>query len=351
MNRLYIISAVLALLGFIVGLAIAPYIYQPQAGISRPYTYTYSQAFTPTYTSSIAGTPAAGQKELYVLEAATLKPLVDMIKDVMKARGYVIYDEAKGSVQLAREINDLGKRADLFIPIDSEVVEKILMPSGTASWYMVIATSSMVLVYSNASEDRVGKPLDLLSRGDLKGFFDEVLSGSYRIGVGNPDNVPQGYRTLIMLKLAGIMLWNNESFYIDRFNELVKAGKVVYARDAAALVSLLQTGAIDIAFTYLHEARLYNLKYAPLPKQLGLSDPSLRDFYARANYTTSSGTVIRGAPIEIVVTIPKTAVNREAALAVIAYLLSDKGKDLMRKAGIIPVETPELRGSQSSIFG
>jgi len=344
MNKVYNISVVLALLGFVVGLFIAPYIYQPQAGQDRPGASAFA------YTSRASESPMAGRKELYVLEASTLKPMVDLVKDVVKARGYVVYDEAKGSTQLAREITDLGKRADLFIPVDSEVVEKILMPSGAASWYIVIATSSMVFVYSNASEDRVRGPLDLLSRGDLKGFFDEILSGSYRIGVGNPDNVPQGYRTLIMLKLAGIMIWGNESFYMDRFNGLVKAGRVVYARDAASLVSLLQTGAIDIAFIYLHEARLYSLKHASLPKQLDLSDPSLRDFYAGASYTTSTGTVIKGAPIEIVVTIPKTAVNREAALAVISYLLSDKGRVLMREAGIIPVDNPELRGSYSDMF-
>jgi molybdate/tungstate transport system substrate-binding protein len=361
MKRIYILMLGVTLLGIFIGILISPYIYslqtskQPQpevgrnkvgANISTIYTLTITRKETLTAT----GAQALQPREVYVLEAATLKPMIDMLKDIMKPRGYMIYDEAKGSAQLAREISDLGKRADLFVSIDSEVVEKILMPGGVASWYIVFSTSSMVFVYSNASEDKVRRPLEMLARGDLKGFFDGLLSGSYRIGLGNPDNVPQGYRTLIMLKLAGVMLWGNESYYISRFNDLQRSGKVVYTRDAASLVAQLQTGAIDISFTYLHEALLYNLKYARLPKQLDLSDPSLRDFYSRANYTTSSGTVIRGSPIEIVITIPKTAENREAALAVIAYLLTDKGRELIRRAGLVPIEIPEIRGSYSDLF-
>ncbi|MEM1610685.1 MAG: substrate-binding domain-containing protein [Sulfolobales archaeon] len=359
MKGSYILVLGIAILTFFIGVIISPYIYQfqssgqgQQGGIMGSSTSNVTTAYTKviTYTQTIAGASAQRQKEVYVLEAATLKPMVDMLKDVMTPLGYAIYDEAKGSVQLASEINDLGKRADLFIPIDSEVVEKVLIPNGTASWYIVIATSSMVLVYSNASEGKVKKLLDMLEKNDLKGFFDEVLSGNYRIGLGNPDNVPQGYRTLIMLKLAGLMLWGDEGYYIARFNELQKAGKIVYTRDAAALVAQLQTGAIDISFTYLHEALLYNLKYARLPKQLDLSDPSLKDFYSKVNYTTSTGAVIRGAPIEIVVTIPKTAVNKEAALSIIAYLLTDKGRDIMRRAGLIPIDNPVIRGSDKDLF-
>ncbi len=328
------------ILGLLIGIFISPYIY-PSHGPGQ----------VTTYTQTVSGGSSQQQKEVYVLEASTLKPKVDILRNVMVSRGYMIYDEAKGSLQLAREINDLGKRADLFISIDSEVVEKVLMPNGSASWYIVIATSSMVLVYSNASEDRLKKPLDMLARDDLKGFFEGLLSGNYRIGLGNPDNVPQGYRTLIMLKLAGLMIWGDERYYIDKFNELQKTGKVVYIRDAAALVAQLQTGAIDVSFTYLHEALLYNLKYARLPRELDLSDLSLRDFYSKANYTSSSGAVIRGAPIEIVVTIPKTAANRQAALSIIAYLLTDKGKEIMRKAGLTPLDNPIIRGSDRDLFG
>ncbi len=340
MKKNYILTLGTTILGFLIGVLVSPYIY-PSHGPGQ----------VTTYTQTVSGGSAPQQKEVYVLEAATLKPMVDMLKNVMASRGYMIYDEAKGSLQLAREINDLGKRADLFIPIDSEVVEKSLMPNGSASWYIVIATSSMVLVYSNASENKLKEPLDMLAKGDLKGFFEELLSGSYRIGLGNPDNVPQGYRTLIMLKLAGLMIWGDEGYYINKFNELQKAGKVVYTRDAAALMAQLQIGTVDVSFTYLHEALLYNLKYARLPRELDLSDPSLRDFYSKANYTTSSGAVIRGAPIEIVVTIPKTAVNRQAALSIIAYLLTDKGKEIMRKAGLIPLDNPMIRGSDRDLFG
>jgi len=340
MKKNYILVLSTIILGFLIGVLIVPYIYP-----------SHSLGQVTTYIQTVSGDSASQQKEVYVLEAATLKPLVDMLRNVMTSRGYIVYDEAKGSLQLAREINDLGKRADLFISIDSEVIEKVLMPNGSASWYIVIATSSMVLVYGNASEDRLKKPLNMLARGDLKGFFEELLSGNYRIGLGNPDNVPQGYRTLIMLKLAGLMIWGDEGYYIDKFNKLQKAGKVVYTRDAAALVAQLQTGAIDASFTYLHEALLYNLKHARLPKELDLSDLSLRDFYSKANYTTSSGALIRGAPIEIVATIPKTAVNRQAALSIIAYLLTDKGKEVMRRAGLTPLDNPVIRGSDRDLIG
>ncbi|HWQ17139.1 MAG TPA: extracellular solute-binding protein [Sulfolobales archaeon] len=341
MKRNVIISIMGVLVAFLLGLILSPYVLEPltSAGTGSTSVTTASQS------------SGSYKKEIYILEAATLKPLVDMLREIASQRGYVVYDEAKGSTQLAREINDLSKRADLFIPIDTEVVEKILFPSGAATWYIVIATSSMVLVYSNSSEDKVRGLLDLLSRGDPESFFNELLSGQYRIGLGNPDNVPQGYRTIMIMKLAGLLIKGDENYYLARFNELVKSGKAVYTRDAAALVSLLQTGQIDVSFTYLHEAKLFNLKYARLPDDLSLSNPAKKDLYSRVNYTTSQGVVIRGNVIEIPVTIPRTAVNREAALSLISYLLTSQGRDLMVRAGLIPLEKPEIRGVYQDLLG
>lgn len=358
MKKSFILYAAFLLIGFAIGAIVSPYVFSQQASGSRITTVTQNNEgsistiiSTLTYSTTIMERQSAAKREVYIFEAATLKPLVDVIKQIMLTRGYTVIDEAKGSTQLAREINDLGKRADLFISIDSEVVEKILMPSKTATWYIVIASSSMVFVYSNYSESKVKKALDMLGSGNLEGFFEEILSGDYRIGLGNPDNIPQGYRTLMILKLAGLILKNNESYYLDKLNSLLKSGKAIYARDAAALTSLIQTGAIDVSFTYLHEAILYGLKYARLPKELDLSDPGLRSLYSRVNYTTSTGQTISGAPIEIVVTIPMTAVNREAAFAIISYLLTSSGKEIIRKAGLNPFDSPEIRGSVEDLFG
>jgi len=358
MKKSFILYAAILIIGFAIGAIASSYIPSQQAPGSRIITITQSTGgsistiiSTFTYSTTVTERQSAAKREVYILEAATLKPLVNVIKQIMSARGYTVIDEAKGSTQLAREINDLGKRVDLFIPIDSEVVEKILMPSKTATWYRVIASSSIVFVYSNYSESKVKKGLDMLGSGNLEGFFEGILSGDYRIGLGNPDNVPQGYRTLMVLKLAGLILKNNESYYLDKFKSLLRSGKAIYARDAAALNSLIQTGAIDVSFTYLHEAILYGLKYARLPKELDLSDPSLRSLYSRVNYTTSTGQTIVGAPIEIVVTIPKTAANREAALAIISYLLTNSGKEIIRNAGLNPVDRPEIRGSVEDLLG
>ncbi len=352
MKRYIILIAIGILAAFLIGLALSPYILGPVASPQSRIGAAQSSTYTVTYTvtTSIQGV-GSSKKEIYILEAATLKPMVDMLKEMAGQKGYVIYDEAKGSTQLAREINDLGKRADLFISIDSEVVEKILMPNRTATWYIVIATSAMVFVYSNSSEDRLRKPLDLLSKGDIGAFLDEVLSGQYRIGLGNPDNVPQGYRTIMILKLAGILLKNDENHYVSKLNDLIKTGRAVYTKNAAALVSLLQTRQIDVSFTYLHEAMLYNLRYARLPDDLDLSNPAKRDLYSRVSYTTSDGRVIRGAMIEVVVTIPKTAVNREAALSLISYLLTSQGREIMARAGLVPLEKPEIRGVQQDLLG
>ncbi|GAY25343.1 tungstate ABC transporter substrate-binding protein WtpA [Desulfurococcaceae archaeon AG1] len=341
MKRNVILNIMVILTSFLLGLIVSPYILGPLASAGTGMAGV-------TTTNQSSGTY---KKEIYILEAATLKPMVDMLKEIASQKGYIVYDEAKGSTQLAREINDLGKRADLFIPIDTEVIEKILFPSRAATWYIVIATSSMVLVYSNSSEDKVRGLLDLLNKGELGSFFNELLSGQYRIGLGNPDNVPQGYRTIMILKLAGLLIMGDENHYLARFNELIKSGKAVYTRDAAALVSLLQTGQIDVSFTYIHEARLFNLKYARLPDDLDLSNPAKKDLYARVNYTTSQGVVIRGNVIEIPITIPKTAVNREAALSLISYLLTSQGRELMVRAGIIPLEKPEIRGVYQDLLG
>lgn len=295
------------------------------------------------------GEAAKALQDLRIFEAATLKPLVDMIKGIFE--GYTIYDQAAGSVQLARMINDLRQRADLFISIDSQVVDSIMIPGGSASWYVVFATSSMVLVYKNSSEARISRLSALARQGDWAGFFDELLSGRYRIGMGNPDRVPQGYRTILVLKLAGMLLKGDENYYAARLNDLVDRGVVIYARDAAAIVGLLQSGAVDVSLTYLHEAVLYNLGWVELHRNYSLSDPGLRDLYSRVSYTTNDGVVIKGAPIEIVATIPATAANREAASKILMLLLTDRGRELVAKAGLKPLENPELRGSVPSILG
>ncbi len=344
MRRSVILSVTWILVAFLLGLIVSPYILGPfartagvgQAGVLTPITQTQG-----------AG---SSEKEIYILEAATLRPVVNMLKEIASKKGYIIYDEAKGSTQLAREINDLGKRADLFITIDPEVIEKILLPNRTATWYIVIASSAMVLVYSNSSEGKVKGLLDLLNRGDLGAFFDELLSGQYKIGLGNPDNVPQGYRTIMILKLAGLLIKNDENYYLSRFDRLLKAGGAVYSRDAAALVALLETGQVDVSLTYLHEAKLYNLKYARLPDTLDLSSPAKRDLYSRVNYTTSQGFMIRGGMVEIAVTIPRTAVNRDAALSLLTLLLTNQGREIMAKAGLAPLEKPEIRGSYQDLL-
>lgn len=274
-----------------------------------------------------------------VFESASLSVLVGRVRDRLGPLGVVVLDEAKGSLQLVRELVSLRKEADVFITVDSRLVRDFLFPSGRASWAIEFATSSMVMAYSPRS--KLGNEvLRLVSEGEWAKVFDLITSPGARIGLGDPDLAPQGYRSLMLLKLAGALFKGDPEYYLRVAEE---NNVFVYARSAPALVPLLETAEVDVVFTYFHEAVNHGLSFVELPDELSLSNPEYEALYSRV-YVELPGGVVEGETIRIAFTILNPPVNPRGAILFSLYLLSEPGRSLMREVGLAPIEPPRVLG-------
>ena len=86
-------------------------------------------------------------------------------------------------------------------------------------------------------------------------------------------------------------------------------------------------------------AQQHKHEYVTLPDEVNLKKPELAEWYRTATVEVSGkrpGEVVvkRGEPMVYGVTIPKSAPNRAAALAFVAFLLDEnKGLAVMRRNG------------------
>ena len=117
---------------------------------------------------------------------------------------------------------------------------------------------------------------------------------------------------------------------------------------AEVLKSILDSGQIDAAISYKHEAIAIDLPYITLPDQINLSEPNYTNFYNKISYKLETGETIYGNPIIFSFTIPNTAKNIEGAFSFAKFLLSEKGKKILEKFGLSPFK-PILQGDRHQL--
>lgn len=281
-----------------------------------------------------------------VMEASTLRPFIDHLAANLKDLDIYIQHEAKGSLQIVREIKDLNKRADILVLVDSELVERELLDQEIIDWYIVLATSSIVLAYNDLENPAVNKIINLAEKGLWKEVFDLITSGEVRLGIANPDKAPQGYRTYIVLKLAGIKFYGDENYYIDRLNNL---GRVLFVQSASALGAHIASGSIDVALTYIHDAVAQKLDYIELPEDLDLSNPRLNKLYSKASYRLPDGNTVYGRAIEIVLAVPRNTNRSSVVYTVLYYMLSTEFRSFLKSYGVNILDKPMLRGDPTEL--
>lgn len=257
-----------------------------------------------------------------------------------RATGYKYLGEAEGSVLGANMIKGKLRTPDVFISADPNV-NHMLMGAENGNlvrWYSTIFGNSLALGYNPQS--RFASELAQVHMGDFH-LYEILQNKEFRLGRGDPEIDPKGYRTLFLFDLA-------EKYY----KQPGLATKILHDPDhptmvypEVQLVARLEAGQLDACVFYRNEIAEHNFPYVTFPPELDLSDPELDSSYSVAKYVSRKGTTSSGSAIVYSITIPENSQNRDGAIALVSYLLSDDGREIMEKHAlrmIHPVVSGEI---------
>ncbi len=273
---------------------------------------------------------------------------------------------AMGSVAAAQRIILSPDQYSFFLSIDPAVIEDLLYPKNISTWYIAVAGDQMVIGispnYGGMSQiSALNRSLyqaemnsnALLENKYLREILSIVLSGKVSVGTSNPNTDPEGYRALMMLQLAGIMINNNITYYTSTLNYLNSTGKLYEVTSGSALFAYLESGTVDFDIAIYRSAAMeQHIPFIILPPQINLGNASYTGFYQKSSVTIVSNgqsVTLRGAPIYLCFTIPNQAVDKQQGSILALYIISPQGTKLMESYGITPLKKPLFFGNYSSI--
>jgi molybdate/tungstate transport system substrate-binding protein len=233
--------------------------------------------------------------------------------------------EASGSVDAARKISDLGRKADIMASADYKIIDKLLIPKH-AEWLIKFAANEMVIAYDKDSK--------YASKINKENWYEIILNEDVFYGRSDPNSDPCGYRSVLTSKLA-------EDYYGEKnlSNRILNKNKNFIRPKETDLLALLEVNALDYIFIYRSVAVQHDLDYIPLPDSINLSNPEYAEHYKKATVEisgTQPGETITlpGEPMIYGITIPKSSTNRENAETFLHFVLSvDKGLKILEKNG------------------
>jgi len=223
--------------------------------------------------------------------------------------------EAAGSVDCARKITDLERKADIMASADYKVINELLIPDYT-DWLIKFAANEMAIVYHKDSK--------YASKIDENNWPEILLKEDVYYGRSDPDSDPCGYRSVLTAKLA-------EDYY-DKENfaeEILSKNRNFIRPKETDLLSLLETNTLDYIFLYRSVAEQHGLEYLLLPDSINLGNPELSEHYASVNVKIAGKKPgekinIKGEPMIYGVTMLKNAPNPEVARRFLHFLLSEE---------------------------
>lgn len=241
-----------------------------------------------------------------------------------------ILTEAAGSRESARKISELGKRCDLMVSADYQVISDLLIPE-FATWNLGFATNEMVLAYNDKSRHR--------NEITTENWTEVLLRDRLRVGRSEPESDPCGYRTVLTLRLADI------HYSLNGFSNRVLDLSARHIRPKETdLLALLETGALDYIFIYRSVAEQHQLNYLTLPDEINLKEPSLAPFYQKATVRLrgkkpGEWVEMQGEPMIYSFTIPVNAPNPRLALKFADFLMDhEKGIKILESTGQPPLK-------------
>ena len=246
--------------------------------------------------------------ELHVFSAGVSFMLVNGLKDTWDALHPELPLAVKpsGSVDLIR-LCIAGEDCDVLISADDAIVRNMMMPT-YADGYHIWAGNKIVVAGEGIQTEN---------------WEEKLLAPDATFGHHNPYGDPGGYRAVMAMLLA------------DKYKLGLSERLLSHPGHMGMEKNPLPPGSRSRAkyeFTYYSGAKTAGKDFAELPAIMDLSDPKLAEVYAGVSFAVDEENTVIATPIAHALTIPKTAVHKEAAKAFASMFLAlDK-----EAAGFLP---------------
>jgi len=265
-----------------------------------------------------------------------------------RATGVPVQDVAGGSVALARKVASGQVPCDLYAGADYEVIDRMLVPDGLATYSIRFATGAMVLAYTTSSQNAATiaakgaafQPPDRIPEA-APDWYLQLAQPGVKIAGSHPFLDPGAYRADFIFQLA------QDHYHVPNLYGDLLAHYVI-----ATAPGGLGT-AFDYQFAYEHGAAEKartdpSYRYVRLPEEVNLGGAALDALYGRASITIpglqSPGAAVRATlPATRVtwgITLLKAAPNPAHALAFLELLLGSQGAELLKATGPTPLRPP-----------
>jgi molybdate/tungstate transport system substrate-binding protein len=302
------------------------------------------------YSGSISG--ASKQPLVFYVADAYVPEAQALVSTYAESTGvHFAQIKSGGSFALARQIAE-GNPADLFLSAAQQALTSQYMGNATEGWGVAFAADQMVLAYSNlsASQPQFSQLVSYYKNAIHANstfawytFFSYLTSGSFKIGISNPNDDPGGLRGWLSVELAGFEYASgNTSYFLSR---IVNNKENVTGLNSAALVAPLEEGQIQLLYIYKSAAVSDNLSYFTLPLAVNLGDPSLNGLYSRVTYNTVSG-LQKGQSILIFLTVVGSSPNQQESLSFVTWTIRNSDS-ILSKYGLDPLSTALLFNNTS----
>lgn len=280
---------------------------------------------------------------LIIFHAGSLAIPFKQMSEAFTAKypGVRIYREASGSRTCARKITDLKKPCDVMASADYTVIENLLIPH-FAAWNISFATNEMAIMYR--PDSAFAKEIN------GKNWYKILLRKGVSYGHSDPNVDPCGYRSQLVWQLA-------ETYYHQPglYKKLQQHCPPKNIRPKETdLIALLESGELDYLFIYRSVCEQHGMPFVILPDEINLKSAAFKDFYRRASIQITGkkpGQFIKktGKPMVYGITVCKTAPNREAAEAFVAFVVGPEGQKIMQQNGQPPISPPRVSGDVAAL--
>ncbi|MCX7704205.1 MAG: substrate-binding domain-containing protein [Planctomycetota bacterium] len=252
--------------------------------------------------------------------APCYSPIFDGLRDECeKVLGVRIVSETDGSLMLCRKVSELGKECDLLMVSDSEVLKEVA--GGWCRWRLDFASDEVVI--------GVGVRARRVDEAE-RDWVSVLVSGDVRFGRVDENLGPAGYRTLLVWALE------ERRRGVSGLALRLKERCVTVVEDAGRLAALLKVGGIDYGFLYRTLCLEYDIRYIELDRKVNLGSQD-EDYggvevsFKKLKAGEEQIVRVKGSAITYGLTVPEGARNREKAIALIKYLLTERRESFISK--------------------
>lgn len=306
-------------------------------------------AFLSLDRGATVGQDAASKSPLLILSADAYANESLALEDGFEAKTGIsaITSIVAGSSALAADIS-AGDPVSVFLSVSRSSVQAPALGSQFPGWAVSFAGDEMGLAYTRGTLQTAGGRAVIasyeaaVSKNTSAGwfqFFDNLTSGTVKVGISNPNDDPAGFRAWIVLELAGMAysLTGTEEYFVDH---LITNDGNVTGPSAAALIPALVTGQIQFLFIYKSDIVSGGLSLLQLNGQVNLGVPSENPVYSRANYTTANG-IEKGSAIQLWLSVPKDTTNLGGSISFVQFTI-ESYQSALRTYGLVPMNPPVL---------